>query len=126
MADPVDTLLVDIRANTQGFAQDVARLRATFDGTLVDGLSRAGGVLERSLTGALRRGSLGFEDLRRVALGVLDAIALRAAATVGAERCRWRAASRVAIRNGAGKRAAIRPATTLPRSPGKVLSCHCR
>ena len=39
-ADPVDTLLVDVRAGTQGFAQDVAAMRATFDGTLVDGFDR--------------------------------------------------------------------------------------
>jgi hypothetical protein len=76
--DPVDTLLVDVRAGTQGFARDVAAMRATFDGTLVDGFARAGGVLERGLTGAIRRGSLGFEDLRRIALRVIDDIAAQA------------------------------------------------
>ena len=75
MTDTVDTLLVDVRASTQGFAQDIAAMRSTFDGTLVDGFSRAGDVLERGLLGAIRRGSLGFEDLRRVALNVIDAIA---------------------------------------------------
>ena len=78
MMDPVDSLLVDVRANTQGFAQDIAQLRATFDGTLVEGFARAGSVLERGLLGAIRRGSLGFEDLRRVALDVLGAIAAQA------------------------------------------------
>lgn len=77
-SDPVDTLLVDVRAGTQGFAQDVAAMRATFDGTLVDGFARAGGVLERGLLGAIRRGSLGFEDLRRIALRALDDIAAQA------------------------------------------------
>ncbi|MFA7604181.1 MAG: tail tape measure protein [Novosphingobium sp.] len=77
-SDTVDTLLVDVRASTQGFARDVAAMRATFDGTLVDGLARAGGVLERGLLGAIRRGSLGFADLRRVALGVIDDIAMQA------------------------------------------------
>lgn len=77
-SDTVDTLLVDVRASTQGFAQDVAAMRATFDGTLVEGLARAGGVLERGLLGAIRRGSLGFEDLRRIALGVIDDIAMQA------------------------------------------------
>lgn len=76
--DPVDTLLVDVRAGTQGFAQDVAAMRATFDGTLVDGLERAGAVLERGLLGAIRRGSLGFDDLRRIALRALDDIAAQA------------------------------------------------
>lgn len=78
MTSPVDTLLVDVRASTQGFAQDVAEMRSTFDGTLVEGFSRAGGVLERGLLGALRKGSLGFEDLKRVALGILDEIAAQA------------------------------------------------
>lgn len=78
MTSPVDTLLVDVRASTQGFAQDVAEMRSTFDGTLVEGFSRAGGVLERGLLGALRKGSLGFEDLKRVALGILDDIAAQA------------------------------------------------
>lgn len=78
MTDTVDTLLVDVRASTQGFAQDIAEMRGTFDGTLVDGFSRAGDVLERGLLGAVRRGSLGFEDLRRTALGVIDSIAAQA------------------------------------------------
>lgn len=74
MTDTVDTLLVDVRASTQGFAQDIAAMRSAFDGTLVDGFSRAGDVLERGLLGAIKRGSLGFEDLRRTALNVIDAI----------------------------------------------------
>jgi hypothetical protein len=78
MSDPVDTLLIDVRASTQGFAQDVAEMRSTFDGTLVDGFSRAGDVLERGLLGAIRRGSLGFDDLRRVALSVIGDIAAQA------------------------------------------------
>lgn len=76
--DPIDTLVVDVRASTQGFAQDVAAMRATFDGTLVDGFARAGSVLERGLAGAIRRGSLGFEDLRRIALDVINEIAAQA------------------------------------------------
>lgn len=36
MTDPVDSLLIDVRANTQGFAQDLAAMRGTFDTTLVD------------------------------------------------------------------------------------------
>lgn len=78
MTDPVDGLVVDVRANTQGFAADMAAMRGSFEGTLLDGLGRAGDVLERGLLGAIRKGSLGFEDLRRIALGVLDQIAARA------------------------------------------------
>lgn len=75
MADTVDTLLVDVRASTQGFAQDIAQLRGTFDGTLLSGFEQAGNVLERGLINAVRRGSLGFEDLRRIALNVINDIA---------------------------------------------------
>ena len=78
MDDQIDTLLVDVRAGTQGFAQDIAAMRATFDGTLVEGFSRAGGVLERGLLGAIRKGSLGFDDLKRVALGTVNDIAAQA------------------------------------------------
>ncbi len=81
MPDPssgtVDTLLIDVRANTQAFAADVATMRSSFDGTLVDGFSRAGDALERGLLSALRKGSIGFEDLRRVAMSVIDQIASR-------------------------------------------------
>jgi hypothetical protein len=82
MTDSVDSLLIDVRANTQGFAQDVAAMRGTFDTTLVDGFARAGDVLERGLLGALRRGSLGFEDLRRIGLQVLDELATQAIDTL--------------------------------------------
>ena len=77
MPDSVDSLTIDVRANTQAFASDVAAMRSNFDGTLVDGFSRAGDVLERGLLTALRKGSIGFEDLRRIALSVIDQIASR-------------------------------------------------
>lgn len=75
MTDTVDSLLVDVRANTQGFAADIAAMRGTFDSGLLGGFERAGTVLERGLLSAIRKGSLGFEDLKRIALGVIDQIA---------------------------------------------------
>ncbi len=75
MPDTVDSLMIDVRANTQGFQSDIAAMRGSFDGTLVDGFAKAGDVLERGLLGALRKGSLGFEDLRRIAFSVIDQIA---------------------------------------------------
>lgn len=78
MTDAVDSLLIDVRANTQGFAADVAAMRSTFDAGLLGGFERAGTVLERGLLAAIRKGSFGFEDLRRIALGVIDQIAGRA------------------------------------------------
>lgn len=78
ITDSVDSLLIDVRANTQGFQSDIQAMRGSLDGTLVDGFARAGQVLERGLLGAIRRGSLGFEDLKRMAFGVIDAIAAQA------------------------------------------------
>ncbi|WP_288487231.1 tail tape measure protein [uncultured Novosphingobium sp.] len=75
MHDEIETLLVEVRAGTDGFARDVEQMRASVDGNLIAGFNRAGDVLERGLTGAIRKGSLGFDDLKRVALGALDAIA---------------------------------------------------
>lgn len=75
MDDDIDSLLVEVRAGTDGFARDIERMRASVDGNLVAGFTRAGDVLERGLTGAIRKGSLGFDDLKRVALGAMDAIA---------------------------------------------------
>lgn len=75
MAETVDSLIVEVRANTQAFAADVAAMRSSFDGTLVDGFERAGNVLERGLLSALRKGSIGFEDLRKIALSVINQIA---------------------------------------------------
>ena len=75
MPDTVDSLIIDVRANTQGFAADVAAMRSSFDTNLVDGFSRAGDALERGLLTAIRKGSLGFEDLRKIALNVIDQIA---------------------------------------------------
>lgn len=76
--DELDELVVEVRAATAGFTDDVTRMRASFDSILVDGFARAGDVLERGLLSAIRRGSLGFEDLRRIALEVIGDIAAQA------------------------------------------------
>lgn len=75
MTDNFEELVIDVRARTDGFASDVEAMRRTLDGSLVDGFGRAGNVLERGLLGALRRGSLGFDDLKRVAFSALSEIA---------------------------------------------------
>ena len=74
--DSLSTLVVDVRASTDGFAADIGKMRGSFDSIVVDGFSRGGDVLERSLLGAIRRGSLGFEDLRRTGLRVIELDAL--------------------------------------------------
>jgi hypothetical protein len=76
--DEIEQLVVEVRANTQGFEHDIAAMRGTFDGTLVDGFARAGNVLERGLLSAIRRGSLGFDDLKRIALQTINEIAAQA------------------------------------------------
>lgn len=78
VTDEIDELVVSVRTDTQAFAADVQAMRASFDGTLVDGFERAGAVLERGLLGAIRKGSLGFDDLKRVATSTLDQIAAQA------------------------------------------------
>jgi hypothetical protein len=78
MDDEIDELIVAVRADTQGFAADMRAMRSEFDTTVLDGFDRAGKVLERGLLSAIRKGSLGFDDLQRAATGVLDQIAAQA------------------------------------------------
>jgi len=78
MPDAVDQMLIDVRARTQGFAEDMAQMRRDLDGELVSGFARAGDVLERGLLTAIRRGSLGFEDLQASATKAIDRIAAQA------------------------------------------------
>lgn len=75
MTDNFEELVIDVRARTEGFAADVEAMRRSLDGSLLDGFGRAGNVLERGLLSALRRGSLGFDDLKRVAFSALAEIA---------------------------------------------------
>ncbi|WP_417819060.1 hypothetical protein [Tritonibacter scottomollicae] len=78
MDDDIDELIVSVRADTQAFSADMRAMRGEFDTTLLDGFERAGRVLERGLLSAIRKGSLGFDDLKRVATSVLDQIAAQA------------------------------------------------
>ena len=78
MDDEIEELIVAVRADTQGFAADMRAMRSEFDTTVLGGFERAGKVLERGLLSAIRQGSLGFDDLQRVAAGVLDQIAAQA------------------------------------------------
>ncbi|MGB7407198.1 MAG: tail tape measure protein [Pontixanthobacter sp.] len=78
MNDLTDELTIDVRASTSGFASDIAAMRGQVDTSLLGGFEKAGQVLERSLLGAIRRGSLGFDDLRRAAEDALQSIAQQA------------------------------------------------
>ena len=78
MDEIVETLMVGVRADTEGFARDAASLRASLETSLGSGASRAGALIERSLAGAIRSGKLGFDDLRKTALAALSEIAAHA------------------------------------------------
>lgn len=78
MDDNFEALVIDVRASTDGFAADLENMRRSLDSSLLDGFGRAGNVLENGLLSALRRGSLGFDDLKRVAFRALDEIASHA------------------------------------------------
>lgn len=78
MDEEIEQLLVSVRADTQGFVRDCDTMRKAIDVKLLDGLGRAGQVLESGLLAALRRGSLGLEDLKRIALAVMEEIATAA------------------------------------------------
>ena len=75
MDEEVERLIVSVRADTAGFARDVAAMRAELDGPFAAGAARAGQVLESALVRALATGKLGFEDLKRAALAAMAEIA---------------------------------------------------
>ena len=75
MADEIDEMLVSVRADTGAFRRDVAALRAEMEGPLASGADAAGRRIEAALTRAIVTGKLGFEDLKRLALSVMNDIA---------------------------------------------------
>lgn len=81
MDEEIERLVVAVRADTQGFARDVATMRSELDGPFAAGLDKAGRMLENSLVRAIQTGKFGFEDLRRIALSVLSEIASAAIRT---------------------------------------------
>lgn len=78
MNEGFEELVIDVRARTDGFATDLETMRRSLDSSLLDGFGRAGNVLENGLVSAVRRGSLGFDDLKRVAFNALNEIAAHA------------------------------------------------
>jgi hypothetical protein len=83
MDEEIERLVVSVRADTGAFARDVAEMRASLEGPLAAGVDRAGRAIEGALLRAVRTGSLGFEDLKRVALSVLAEIAAASLRTGG-------------------------------------------
>jgi hypothetical protein len=75
MDEEIERLLVSVRADTNGFARDVADMRGQLEGPLAQGAGRAGLTIEAALLRAVRTGKLGFEDLKHTALTVMSEIA---------------------------------------------------
>lgn len=78
MGEDLDEMMVRVRADTHGFARDVAEMRAAIDGPLQAGADRAAQGIEAALLRAVRTGKLGFEDLKRVASQIMAQIAAEA------------------------------------------------
>lgn len=81
-SDTVQSLLIDVRASTLGFSQDISAMRSGFDTTLLPGFTQAGSTLDTALTQALKRGASGFGDLRTTALKALADIAASASSSL--------------------------------------------
>lgn len=75
MDEEVERLVIGVRADASGLQRDVAAMRAGLEGPLAAGSERAGRAIETNLLRAVRSGQLGFEELRRGVLSVMDAIA---------------------------------------------------
>lgn len=75
MDEEIERLVVSVRADVQGFASDVQAMGGLLRGPLAQGADQAGSLIESTLMRAVRTGKLGFEDLRRVAMGVMAEIA---------------------------------------------------
>ena len=78
MNDDLDRLVIGVRADTAGFARDVAQMRSSLEGPLAQGADKAGRSIETSLLRAVQQGRLGFDTLRTSALSALDGIAASA------------------------------------------------
>ncbi|OYY90514.1 MAG: tail tape measure protein [Sphingomonas sp. 28-66-16] len=84
MDEEIDRLVVGVRADTTGFARDVATLRTTLSDGLGQGADLAARGIETGLLRAVKTGRLGFEDLKKIALSVFAEIAASASQSGGA------------------------------------------
>lgn len=75
MDEEIDRLVVSVRADTAGFARDVAAMRGELEGPLAQGAGRAGRLIENALGRAITTGKFGFDDLKKVALSAMAQIA---------------------------------------------------
>src|SRR3954449_1233045 len=75
MDEEIEQLVVSVRADTTGFARDVASLRGELEGPLVSGAGRPGRLIDNALARAITTGKVGFDDLKKVALSAMAEIA---------------------------------------------------
>lgn len=75
MDEEIERLVVSVRADTTGFARDVASMRGELEGPLVSGAGRAGRMIDNALAKAITTGKFGFDDLKKVALSAMAEIA---------------------------------------------------
>ena len=75
MDEEIDRLVVSVRADTAGFARDVASMRGELEGPLASGANRAGRLIDNALARAITSGKVGFDDLKKVALAAMADIA---------------------------------------------------
>jgi hypothetical protein len=75
MDEEIERLVVSVRADTAGFARDVATMRGELEGPLAAGAGRAGKRIDNALARTITSGKTGFDDLKRVALAAMTQIA---------------------------------------------------
>ncbi len=75
MDEELDAMVISVRADTRGFARDVATMRGELEGPLATGAARAGRLIEGVLARAISSGKFGFDDLKKVALAAMAQIA---------------------------------------------------
>ena len=75
MDEQLEAMVVSVRADTSGFARDVAAMRGELEGPLASGAARAGRLIEGALSRAIVSGKFGFDDLKKVALSAMAQIA---------------------------------------------------
>lgn len=75
MAEELDELVVRVRADTSALKSELDAMKRELNGPFAQGLKTVGDHLERALVGAVRKGKLSFEDLKKAALAAMNQIA---------------------------------------------------
>jgi hypothetical protein len=75
MDEEIERMVISVRADTAAFARDIATMRGELEGPLVQGVGRAGRMIDAALERAISNGKIGFDDLKKVALAAMSQIA---------------------------------------------------